>query len=194
MVPAFNTSFFAYDHLLDLRLVTRFECDAPDLPTPEGQPSLAYLKVDDEWSTGIMADRTIPGHQRILYASTPIHLRPISSKHPHVSHYTDPGADAIYLTSPTSPKNKPLKAKVNTTLRTLSQDHELVTNKYNIWRRLGEDGFSRGTAFELVSDIWQKKGCAEWARLTGNDGMISDDNDEDGSLQAQETTQQLIFE
>jgi hypothetical protein len=169
MVPAFNTSFFAYDHLLDLRLVTRFECDAPD-----------------EWSTGIMADRTIPGHQRILYASTPIHLRPISSKHPHVSHYTDPGADAIYLTSPTSPKNKPLKAKVNTTLRTLSQDHELVTNKYNIWRRLGEDGFSRGTAFELVSD--------EWARLTGNDGMISDDNDEDGSLQAQETTQQLIFE
>jgi hypothetical protein len=194
MVPAFNTSFFAYDHLLDLRLVTRFECDAPELPTPEGQPSLAYLKVEDEWRTGIMADRTIPGHQRILYASTPIHLQPISSKHPHVSHYTDPGADAIYLTSPTSPQGESLKAKVNTTLRTLSQDHELVTNKYNIWQRLGEDGFSRGTAFELVSDIWQKKGCAEWARLTGNDGMISDDNDEDGSLQAQETTQQPIFE
>ncbi|KAH8083484.1 hypothetical protein HD553DRAFT_324400 [Filobasidium floriforme] len=158
MVPAFNTSFFAYDHLLDLRLVTRFECDAPELPTPEGQPSLAYLKVEDDWRRGSMTDPTVPRHQRILYASTPIHLQPISSEHPHVSHYTDPGADAIYLTSPTSPKGESLKAKVNTTLRTLSQDHELVTNKYNIWQRLGEDGFSRGTAFELVSDIWQKKG------------------------------------
>ena len=185
MVPAFNTSFFAYAHLLDLRLVTMFECDVPVLPTPDGHPTLAYLKVDDGWRTGSMADPTIPRHQRILYASMPINLRPSSSDHLGASHYNDPGADAIYLTSPTSPNGRP--AKVNATLRTLSQDSELVTNKYNIWQRLGEDGFVRGTAFELVSDIWQKKGCADWARIVG-----SLSNEQDGSLQV--AAEQVIFE
>jgi hypothetical protein len=76
---------------------------------------------------------------------------------------------------------------VTATLRTLSQDPELVTKKYDNWQRLGEEGFVRGTAFELVSDIWQKKGCAEWARSTSR---LSDD--QDGSLQV--AAEQVIFE
>jgi hypothetical protein len=79
--------------------------------------------------------------------------------------YTDSEAQAIVLSSePSPPHSFPL---TNTTWQTEFADRDLVTFKYRVYERRPACYDSRcidGGAHSLVSDVWARKGCAEyWA-------------------------------
>lgn len=172
--PAFNTTFFEFGHLLDLRVESFYGCEDKKEAVHTEQDVVQSLKFDHEWRAWPRDEEDVARSKRVFYGSMPVKLSSGPSESSMVP-YTSPQADAIYLTTPAHPDAKP--SKVNMDWRTAFPDAELGVAEYDVWGRLsGHDYQYRGSEMDLVSEIWARKGCEEWlrAREGKHDKPVSD--------------------
>lgn len=189
MIPTFDTTFRQYKHLLNVAITTA----SPDNSTLEDATNgpeavnRVFDDLEEDFNWGPYPDGNpiwnMPirerdeKHQKLArhQGTAIVHVNAQADEgdsqgintglaNSRIKHYSDPSAAAVRLrtTDEAAKVDFPL---VNTEWKTDFKASELTFNRYDTWRRSERScALGRGSAYNLVSEVWARKGCPEYRK------------------------------